>query len=211
MFVWIYSDDELYPNIKWYNSITNPAMIVPTVTYIAGIYLVWVMMAQLIKIPQSQRKNSNKIRITTVLWMKAFECEILTFISLFISIDYLNIVDVFGIFVFIIAILIMSWDDTSLVFIKELWRNNEESIESDATDDNFSERQKYTFENLTEFYVVETDDSIHVKHREAVSKHYKEASLQYFWLKFYGIDLTNKINQSDEREYIRQKLNEFYE
>lgn len=52
--------------------------------------------------------SSSKIRITTLLCFKAFECEILIFISLFISVEYLDVIDVFGLFMFIIAMLIMS-------------------------------------------------------------------------------------------------------
>ena len=48
----------------------------------------------------------------------------------------------------------------------------------------FREGKKYTFENLTEFDVVETDDSIHAKHREAVLKHYKNLHYSIFDLSF---------------------------
>ena len=189
LFVPIYSDDVLYPDYKWYDIVVNPALIIPTVAYLAGVYFICLMMAKLITVSSDQKQKAKSMRITTILWMKAFEWEILTFISLFLSIDYLQAIDVFGFFVFMIAVLIMSSDDTSVVLMNELWRKSPNSIESEISSDNVSERQKCSFENLREFYIIETDDSVHVKHREAASMHYKEASLQFFCLKFYGINI----------------------
>lgn len=154
--------------------------------------------------------SSSKIRVTTLLCLKAFECEILTFVSMFISIEYLDVIDVFGMFIFIIAILIMSCDDTSSVFIQAVCMKQSYGFDSDYSEDTWSDRHRSVLERLYEFYVVETDESILVKHRESASQHYKEASIERFNLKFYGIvppDVT--VEHSEEKDIIRQGLNEY--
>lgn len=72
--------------------------------------------------------------------------------------------------------------------------------------------------------MVETDKSILVKHRECVSSHYKEASIERFNLNFYGIKLPNASStRSDDKDItghmgtnsdayiIRQGLTEYIE
>lgn len=212
MFVWIYADDELYPNWNILDTIFDPLIIVPAVSYTIGIFLFSLMMVQSIRAKTGRKWTKSKIRITSILCLKAFEWEILTFTSLFISIDYLDVVDVFGLLIYIIAVLIMSWDDTSSTFVQAIWLKKSDGFESEVSEVSVTEKHKILFENLIEFYVVETDQSIVVKHREAASKHYKEASIEYFGLKFYGINLNNvDINHSDEREIIRRRLNEFFD
>lgn len=107
LFVWIYTDDVLYADQLWYAPYFNPVLIIPGMAYLLSMYLTSIMMFQ----SQTQQKDAkwtnSKVRITTLLCLKAFEAELLTFISLFISIKYLDVLDVFGMFIFIIAILIM--------------------------------------------------------------------------------------------------------
>lgn len=108
LFIWIYADDELNKGMSWFEPIINPMSIIPAVTHTISMYLLAQMMWQSQLHKSSKRWSSSKIRISTLLCLKAFECEILMFISLFISIKYLDVADVFGMLIFIIAILIMS-------------------------------------------------------------------------------------------------------
>lgn len=212
LFVWVYTDDVVYKGTPWFKPLTHPLIIVPGVAYMLSMYLMSQMMFQSQKHKSGKKWSSSKIRITTLLCLKAFECELLTFVSLFISIRYLDVIDVFGMFIFIIAILIMSCDDTSAVFIQTVCMRRQDSLENETYEESFTERQKSLLDKLYEFYVVETDESILVKHRECVSKHYKEASIERFNLKFYGIHLPNaSINHSDEKDIIRQGLTEYTE
>jgi hypothetical protein len=108
LFIWIYADDELNKDMSWFEPIVNPMSIIPAVTHTISMYLLSQMMWQSQLHKSSKKWSSSKIRISTLLCLKAFECEILMFISLFISIKYLDVADVFGMLIFIIAILIMS-------------------------------------------------------------------------------------------------------
>ena len=81
---------------------------------------------------------------------------------------------------------------------------------SDISEDTYVDNHNNILDKLYEFYVVETDESILVKHRESVTKHYKEASIERFNLKFYGIALPNvSANHSEEKQIIRQGLNDY--
>jgi len=165
---------------------------------------------------QSQRKNSknifspSKVRITTLLCLKAFESEILTLISLFINSEELDIIDMMGMFVFIIAILIMSCDDTSTLLIQTIFSKEQPSFINEVSEENYNSRQKSMIDRNLEYFVVETDESLLVKHREAISSHYKEASIQRFNLKFYGINIPSSgLDPRDEKDLIRQGLTDY--
>lgn len=107
MFIWVYADDVVYKDTLWYAPALNPVIIILVLSYLWSMYLISLMMSQSQQV-KGDKWSKSKIRVTTLLCLKAFECEILTFISLFISIKYLDVIDVFGMFIFIIAILIMS-------------------------------------------------------------------------------------------------------
>lgn len=212
LFVWVYADDVLYKGTLWYAPLYNLWIIIPGVAYLFSMYLMSLMMFQSLKSKSGKRWSRSKIRVTTLLCLKAFECEILTFISLFISIEYLDVIDVFGMLIFIIAILIMSCDDTSAVFIQTVCMKRHDTFDVDISEESFTDRHKSLLDRLYEFYVVETDESILVKHRECPSSHYKEASIERFNLKFYGIKLPNVVvNHSDEKEIIRRGLTDYTE
>ena len=121
IFPWIYSERETYHKVYFYEPLLNPMIIVVALSYIASIYLIAHMMWQSQHVKSDFKWSKSKIRITTLLWLKAFESEILTLISLFINSEQLGILDMISMFILIIAVLIMSWDDTSKLLIQTIW------------------------------------------------------------------------------------------
>ena len=165
IFPWIYTERELYKDVLWYTPLTSPYILVVGAFYLSSCFLISLMMWQSQPKKVENQWSRSKIRITTLLCLKAFECEILILISLFIHSEELDIVDMLGMFVFIIAILIMSCDDTSALLIQTLCVARQNSLEIETDDDNYS-NQSNLIDKYYEYFVVETDESILVKHRE---------------------------------------------
>lgn len=210
LFPYIYSERELLKHVPWYTWLSNPLIIVVGIFYLLSNFLISHMMWQSQERKSSENWTSSKIRITTLLCLKAFECEILTLISLFLNSDELGIVDMMGMFVFIIAILIMSCDDTSTLLIQTVFSQEESISDYEIREESHISHQKSFIDKNFEYFVVETDESLLVKHREAISPHYKEASIQRFNLKFYGINIpTNGVSPTDEKDLIRQGLTDY--
>lgn len=73
IFIWIYSDNELYPNEYLYEIIIDPLIVIPAVCYTISIFLTSLMMAQSIRAKTGKKWTNSKIRITSLLCLKAFE------------------------------------------------------------------------------------------------------------------------------------------
>ncbi|CAI2361570.1 unnamed protein product [Moneuplotes crassus] len=206
----IYSEKVFYRSLVWYESLFNPFILLVGGFYLLSIFLLSHMMSQTKEKGSYSIWTPSKIRVSTLLCMKAFESEALILISLFNHSEELDILDMLGMFIFMIALLIMSCDDTSTILMQTIFAQEKPNFETFI-----SERlqlQHPTIERNFEYFVVETDESMLVKHREAVSKHYKEASIQRFSLKFYGINIPNEgVEPNDEKDLIRKGLNEYIE
>lgn len=72
MFVFIY-EDQIHPNVAWYSPLQNSLIIILGMSYLTSILLISQMMWHSQKQKSGHRWSSSKVRITTLLCLKAFE------------------------------------------------------------------------------------------------------------------------------------------
>lgn len=102
----------------------------------------------------------------------------------------------------------MSWDDTSALLIQTVWMKQNYELDTQYSEESLVTQKRQ--QDILDWYIVETDNSILVKHRISPTQHYKEASIERFNLKFYGIQIPHvTTNHNDEKDIIKKGLNEY--